>query len=175
MVDAADELSAVVDPHAFDRIVSNLLGNAHRHGAPPVLVSAQRMNGELWVTVEDRGQGISDDFVGSLFERFTRGATGSGEGAGLGLSIAQTYARAHGGTLRYEPADPHGARASGSSCWPARSRDRGGPAGQPAREGEGGITGHRHKLPCSTSRRGTTCSAASTRSSCHCSRCCSWC
>jgi signal transduction histidine kinase len=110
VVDAADELSAVVDPHAFDRIVSNLLGNAHRHGAPPVLVSAQRMNGELWVTVEDRGQGISEDFVGSLFERFTRGATGSGEGAGLGLSIAQTYARAHGGTLRYEPADPHGAR-----------------------------------------------------------------
>jgi signal transduction histidine kinase len=110
VLDAADELSAVVDAHAFDRIVSNLLGNAHRHGAPPVLVSAQRMNGELWVTVEDRGQGVSADFVGSLFDRFTRGATGSGEGAGLGLSIAQTYARAHGGTLRYEPADPHGAR-----------------------------------------------------------------
>ena len=94
MVDAADELSAVVDPHAFDRIVSNLLGNAHCHGAPPVLVSAQRMNGELWVTVEDRGQGISDDFVGSLFERFTRGATGSGEGAGLALDRADVRAGA---------------------------------------------------------------------------------
>ena len=110
VLDAADELSAVVDAHAFDRIVTNLLGNAQRHGAPPVLVSAQRMSGELWVTVEDRGQGISADFVGSLFDRFTRGATGSSEGAGLGLSIAQTYARAHGGTLRYEPAVPHGAR-----------------------------------------------------------------
>ena len=99
-----------MDAHAFDRIVSNLLANARRHGAPPVHVTAQRMNGELWVTVEDRGEGISADFVGSLFDRFTRGATGSSEGAGLGLSIAQTYARAHGGTLRYEPADPHGAR-----------------------------------------------------------------
>jgi K+-sensing histidine kinase KdpD len=108
--DAVDDLSAVVDPYAFDRIMSNLLGNARRHGAPPVLVSAQRRNGELWVTVEDRGQGISSDFVGSLFDRFTRGATGSSEGAGLGLSIAQTYARAHGGTLRYEPAEPQGAR-----------------------------------------------------------------
>jgi two-component system sensor histidine kinase MtrB len=110
VVDAVDELSAMVDAHAFDRIVSNLLVNARRHGAPPVLVTAQRMNGELWVTVEDRGEGISADFVGSLFERFTRGATGSSEGAGLGLSIAQTYARVHGGTLRYEPAVPHGAR-----------------------------------------------------------------
>ena len=110
VVEADDGLSAVVDVHAFDRIVSNLLGNARRHGAPPVLVSAQRMNGELWVTVEDSGDGVSADFVGSLFDRFTRGATGSSEGAGLGLSIAQTYARAHGGTLRYEPADPQGAR-----------------------------------------------------------------
>jgi len=109
-LEAVDDLSAVVDGYAFDRIVSNLLGNARRHGAPPVLVSAQRQDGELRVTVEDRGQGIPADFVGSLFDRFTRGATGSSEGAGLGLSIAQTYARAHGGTLRYEPADPQGAR-----------------------------------------------------------------
>ena len=53
---------------------------------------------------------IAEEFVGSLFERFTRGATRSSEGAGLGLSIAQSYARAHGGTLTYEPAQPHGAR-----------------------------------------------------------------
>jgi two-component system sensor histidine kinase MtrB len=109
-VDAPDDLDAVIDPYAFDRIVSNLVANARRHGSPPVLVSALRKNGELWVTVEDHGPGIAADFVGSLFDRFTRGATGSSQGAGLGLSIAQTYARAHGGTLRYEPASPHGAR-----------------------------------------------------------------
>jgi signal transduction histidine kinase len=50
------------------------------------------------------------DFVGSLFERFTRGPTDASEGAGLGLSIAQSFARAHGGSLTYEPAVPHGAR-----------------------------------------------------------------
>ena len=110
VVDAAVDLSAVVDSYAFDRIVSNLLSNARRHGAPPVLIGAGRSNGELWVTVEDRGTGISPDFVGHLFDRFTRGPTGASEGAGLGLSIAQTYARAHGGSLRYEPAVPRGAR-----------------------------------------------------------------
>src|SRR5262249_11599048 len=42
---ADEDLAAIVDPQAFDRIVSNLLGNALRHGAPPVLVSAQRTEG----------------------------------------------------------------------------------------------------------------------------------
>ena len=104
------DLRAVVDVQAFDRILSNLLTNALRHGAPPFLVSAATTNGRLSVTIEDRGSGVADEFVGSLFERFTRGPTHSSEGAGLGLSIAQSYARAHGGTLTYEPAKPHGAR-----------------------------------------------------------------
>jgi signal transduction histidine kinase len=67
-------------------------------------------NAELSVTIEDRGDGVAQEFVGSLFERFTRGETRASEGAGLGLSIAQSYARAHGGTLTYEPAVPHGSR-----------------------------------------------------------------
>jgi signal transduction histidine kinase len=103
-------LRAVVDPHALDRIVSNLLANAIRHGAPPITISATRRSDELVVTCEDHGAGVASDFVGSLFERFTRGATRSSEGAGLGLAIAQVYARAHGGTIHYEPAEPHGAR-----------------------------------------------------------------
>jgi signal transduction histidine kinase len=109
-IDVPEPLRAVVDVQAFDRILSNLLANAMRHGAPPVLVSAAAMNGDLSIMIEDRGAGVAEEFVGSLFERFTRGATPSSEGAGLGLSIAQSYARAHGGTLTYEPAQPHGAR-----------------------------------------------------------------
>jgi signal transduction histidine kinase len=108
-IEVPGDLRAVVDVQAFDRILSNLLTNAVRHGAPPFLVSAARTTGELSVTIEDRGSGVAEEFVGSLFERFTRGATPSSEGAGLGLSIAQSYARAHGGTLTYEPAKPHGA------------------------------------------------------------------
>jgi signal transduction histidine kinase len=109
-IDVAEGLRAVVDAQAFDRILSNLIANAVRHGAPPFLVSAASSSGELAVTIEDRGSGVAEEFVGSLFERFTRGATSSGNGAGLGLSIAQSYARAHGGSLTYQPAEPHGAR-----------------------------------------------------------------
>ena len=109
-LEVPDDLEAVVDPGAFDRIVSNLLTNAIRHGAPPIVVSASRRSEELQVTIEDRGSGVAQEFVSSLFERFTRGATESSEGAGLGLSIAQSFTRAHGGSLTYEPAEPHGAR-----------------------------------------------------------------
>ena len=109
LIEVPADLRAVVDVQAFDRILTNLLTNALRHGAPPFLVSASSIKGQLSVTVEDRGSGVADEFIGSLFERFTRGATPSSEGAGLGLSIAQSYTRAHGGTLTYEPAKPHGA------------------------------------------------------------------
>jgi signal transduction histidine kinase len=109
-VDCAEGLTAVVDAQAFDRIVSNLIANAGRHGAPPFLVAVDVTGGELSVTVEDRGKGVSPRFVGSLFERFTRGPTSASEGAGLGLSIAQSYARAHGGSLLYEPVKPNGSR-----------------------------------------------------------------
>jgi signal transduction histidine kinase len=108
-IEVPGDLRAVVDVQVFDRILWNLLTNAMRHGAPPFFVSAARTNGELSVRIEDRGSGVAEEFVGSLFDRFTRGATPSSEGAGLGLSIAQSYARAHGGTLTYEPAKPHGA------------------------------------------------------------------
>jgi signal transduction histidine kinase len=107
-IEVPEGLRAVVDVQAFDRILTNLLTNAVRHGAPPFFLSAGRTSSELSVMIEDRGSGVAEEFVGSLFERFTRGATRSSEGAGLGLSIAQSYARAHGGTLTYEAAKPHG-------------------------------------------------------------------
>jgi two-component system sensor histidine kinase MtrB len=107
-LDAPDDLSAIVDAEAFDRIVSNLLGNAVRHGAPPIVVTAARTERELRVVIEDNGPGVAPEFVGSLFERFTRGSTDSSVGAGLGLSIALSFTRAHGGTLNYEPRRPTG-------------------------------------------------------------------
>jgi signal transduction histidine kinase len=139
-LDVPDGLRVVLDPQAFERIVSNLLANALRHGAPPFTVSVAAAGADLGVTVEDRGPGVPGDFVPSLFERFTRGTTHSGEGAGLGLSIAQAYARAHGGALTYEPAEPHGARfrlilpasvVSGAADAPNRER-RQKPFGSPS-------------------------------------------
>jgi signal transduction histidine kinase len=106
------ELDAFVDPIALDRMLSNLVANALRYGAPPVTVTAVQRDTHLRLVVEDRGRGVPDEFVPLLFDRFTRSAASAarGEGAGLGLAIVQAYARALGGDVVYEPAKPQGAR-----------------------------------------------------------------
>jgi signal transduction histidine kinase len=104
------ELEASADPAALDRIIGNLVANALRYGLPPVSVAAVRQDRHLRVLVEDCGEGVPPQFVPELFERFTRGGGERVGGAGLGLAIARSYARAHDGDLVYEDAEPHGAR-----------------------------------------------------------------
>jgi signal transduction histidine kinase len=101
-----DDLAAMVDPLVLDRVLSNLLVNAVRYGAPPYHVSAEQRDRHLRIAVEDAGPGVAEELRPRLFERFARGA--AAQGSGLGLAIARSYARAHGGDLVYEP------RASGA-------------------------------------------------------------
>jgi signal transduction histidine kinase len=104
-------LEVVADPQVFDRVVSNLITNALRYGEAPFLVGARHENGTLVLVVEDRGRGVPQAFVPRLFERFARGdVSAAAIGSGLGLSIAQSYARAHGGEIVYSTAEPKGAR-----------------------------------------------------------------
>jgi two-component system sensor histidine kinase MtrB len=107
-----EDTQATVDRNVLDRVVGNLITNAFRYGQPPVIVSAERTDNHLRITVEDRGKGVSAEFVPDLFERFSRseGSRASAVGTGLGLAIARSYARAHGGDLIYEDAEPGGAK-----------------------------------------------------------------
>jgi signal transduction histidine kinase len=109
----ADDLEAVVDPNAFDRIVSNLIVNAARYGAAPIEIAAEQRDRHFRLSVSDHGRGVPPEFVPQLFERFTRSGSSRRErveGAGLGLAIAKSFAQAHGGDLLYEQVEPHGAR-----------------------------------------------------------------
>ena len=106
-LDVPDDLAAVVDPIVLDRVVSNLVINALRHGAPPIVVHAEQRDRHLRIGVSDRGAGVPEELRPRLFERFAHGETATG--SGLGLAIARAYARAHGGDLIYDP-DETGAR-----------------------------------------------------------------
>jgi signal transduction histidine kinase len=98
-VDVPADLAVVADPLVLERVVTNLLTTALRHGAPPIRVSAQRNDTSLRVSVEDSGPGVAESLRDGLFDRFTRADTGSG--SGLGLAIARAYAQATGGELFY--------------------------------------------------------------------------
>jgi signal transduction histidine kinase len=106
VVDVDPALAVVADPLVIERVVSNLVRNARQHGQPPVRVSAEQRDRHVRISVSDCGEGVPEELVPRLFERFEHGASG---GTGLGLAIAKAYAQAHGGDLFYE-ADAAGAR-----------------------------------------------------------------
>jgi signal transduction histidine kinase len=102
----------LVDRHVVERVISNLLTNALDYGAPPIRIVGRQTDRHVRIVVEDSGQGIDPGFVPHLFDRFRRSEASREKktGAGLGLSIAQSYARAHGGELLFDPTGRPGAR-----------------------------------------------------------------
>jgi signal transduction histidine kinase len=103
-LEVPEDLAAVADPVVLERILTNLLTNAVRHGRAPIRVSASRGDTTLRISVEDAGDGVAEELRDSLFDRFTRSE--SGIGSGLGLAIARAYAHALGGELFYRGNDP---------------------------------------------------------------------
>ena len=84
--------------------VSNLVLNGLRHGERPVRVVAEVADGRLVVTVSDQGPGFPAPFVDQAFDRFSRAEESrSTPGSGLGLSLVQAVARAHGGEATIDP------------------------------------------------------------------------
>ncbi len=109
-VDAGVELrtrptSSVVvrgDADRLVQVVTNLVGNALGSTSPgdEVTVVTGAEAGFGWVDVIDSGRGIAGDELERVFERFYRvPAGGHRPGRGLGLTIARSLARAHGGDV----------------------------------------------------------------------------
>ena len=106
-LDVSEELTVIVDSLVLERVVTNLLTNAARHGEPPIRISARADGRDLRIRVADSGEGVPEELESRLFERFER--ADHAQGSGLGLSIARAYARSHGGTLEHEESE-QGAR-----------------------------------------------------------------
>ena len=95
---AADNLTLDADGPRIEQALSNLVENALRHGSGGVGIVARANNGHAELHVLDEGPGIPPGFLPHAFERFSRARTGrTGNGTGLGLTIVQLIARAHGG------------------------------------------------------------------------------
>ena len=92
----------VCDPYRVAQLFSNLLSNAFAHGAAdgPVHAAVRTSGGALVMSVTNQGPPIPAEKMGLLFEPYTRlSASGARGGLGLGLYIAATIARSHGGTI----------------------------------------------------------------------------
>ncbi|GLY20097.1 hypothetical protein Kisp01_71110 [Kineosporia sp. NBRC 101677] len=104
---------AVVDPGHLQQILLNLLGNAVKYGSEPIEVAVAVSAENVDVTVADHGEGVPEDFVPHLFERFARATTGAAiakKGTGLGLYIVEQLAQANNAHISYQPNHPTGSR-----------------------------------------------------------------
>jgi signal transduction histidine kinase len=108
VVDVPDDVVIEADADRFEQILVNLIGNAMRYGLPPIEVTVEPEQDWISVCVRDHGPGVPPEALDRLFARFTTTGPAS-RSSGLGLWIVDQLARAHGGRVRYEPAEP-GAR-----------------------------------------------------------------
>jgi two-component system, OmpR family, sensor kinase len=108
-----DEAPARFDERRVSQVMMILLENAQLYGRSPVEVSLERTRTGYEVAVSDKGPGIAENEVESIFSRFFRGSNASeryGGGSGLGLPVARSIVEAHGGTLEYAGKVGEGAR-----------------------------------------------------------------
>ncbi|MEU3718357.1 HAMP domain-containing sensor histidine kinase [Streptomyces californicus] len=93
------------DRRRLERVIGNLVANAHRHGAPPVVLEA---DGPV-VSVRDHGPGFPAYLLEGGPQRFR--TEGAGKGHGLGLTIALGQAEVIGARLEFAEAPDGGALA----------------------------------------------------------------
>jgi PAS domain S-box-containing protein len=100
------------DALKLEQVLSNLIGNALKftpEGGKVSIVTRNEANGELVIEVSDTGIGIPADALSRIFSPFEQGDSSIHPrygGLGLGLSIARTLMKAHGGTLEGESEGP---------------------------------------------------------------------
>ncbi|MGA9296013.1 MAG: ATP-binding protein [Nitrososphaeraceae archaeon] len=98
--DVNDPLPIDADEDRITQVISNLLNNAikftskKREGV--ISVSAERKKEEVIVSIKDTGEGINPEILPRLFTKF---ATRSFSGTGLGLYISKSIVEAHGGKM----------------------------------------------------------------------------
>jgi two-component system sensor histidine kinase KdpD len=93
------------------QVLVNLLDNALKYSPPEpsITVRARVFSRSLEISVSDFGNGIPEDDLAHVFEKFNRGArTGETGGVGLGLAICKGLIEAHHGTIRAERRQPCG-------------------------------------------------------------------
>ncbi|MER6469327.1 HAMP domain-containing sensor histidine kinase [Streptomyces collinus] len=93
------------DRRRLERVLGNLVANAHKHGAPPVVLT---VDGPV-VTVRDHGGGYPHYLVAHGPQRFR--TEGGAKGHGLGLTIAAGQAEVLGARLTFTNAVDGGAVA----------------------------------------------------------------
>jgi signal transduction histidine kinase len=101
----------IADRRAIKSMFDNLLSNAIRHSARDgvVKIEASERNGRVYFSVRDAGEGIPEECLPTLFERFVQVGGRPGGGSGLGLALVKRLVEAQGGQVSVESREGEGA------------------------------------------------------------------
>ncbi len=102
------------DSERIERLLLNLVSNSllHCSAGDSVRIQLGRTEDTLQIVVSDNGSGIPREKMETLFSDYLRSPrlTETGRGAGIGLSVAEKIARAHGGSLVVTSEEGHGTK-----------------------------------------------------------------
>jgi signal transduction histidine kinase len=93
-----------VDPDRLRQALSNLISNAIRYGGDRCLVVGRTDGNGIVLEVHDNGSGVPTRYEDRIWDHFERGAhrlDSTTPGLGIGLSVVQAVAQAHGGGAEY--------------------------------------------------------------------------
>jgi signal transduction histidine kinase len=105
-------------PQDIGRVILNLINNAlyavsekqkqNVNGyEPTVAVSTAKQNGKVEIKIKDNGNGIPKNIVDKIFQPFFT-TKPTGQGTGLGLSLAYDIIKAHGGEIKVQTKEGEG-------------------------------------------------------------------
>ena len=104
-VSTADQtLEVLADRDRIKQVIINLIDNAIKYNRPGgrVIISCERIDGEVAIEVQDTGIGIPEEHLPRIFERFYRvdkQRSRDAGGTGLGLAIVKHIVEAHGSSV----------------------------------------------------------------------------
>ena len=95
---SGQDIFVKADKERIIQVISNLLNNAIKFTEEGIIFVSTEVkdNGYVFVTIKDTGQGIHPDILPRLFSKF---ASKSFQGTGLGLFISKSIVEAHGGKI----------------------------------------------------------------------------
>jgi heavy metal sensor kinase len=112
VISETSDRSVNIDKERMRRVFYNIFDNAIKYSGEngKIEIDIERVNEEVFINISDTGPGISEEDIPYIFDRFYRADKARcSEGFGLGLSIAKSIVKAHGGNIEVKSRTGEGA------------------------------------------------------------------